>query len=121
MTDTIATYLLMLLRMSIQIQAQGVHLCRFRYYQDFGHVCVDLYPHGAGSGEDSHWLLHTKTGEPIVQILSTARIGRRDSVSRTFPATEEAVLACLERAATELRGYVSGSISDPIREARHAA
>jgi len=119
MTDTIATYLMMLLRMSIQVQAQGKHLASFTHYDELGRVTVRVYPNGAGSGHETDWHLSEQPG--IVYICSTARIGEPDRTSRTCPSTEAGVIACLERAASELKAYVDGSISDPIQEARHAA
>ena len=117
MTDTIATYLMMLLRMSIQVQAQGEHRCWFRYYEDGGRVTIWVYPNANRRTDLADWICRPE----VVHIRSSARIGARDSDTRTYPATEAAVIACLERAATELKAYVDGSISDPIQEARHAA
>jgi len=117
MTDTIATYLMMLLRMSIQIQAQGKHLCCFRYYEDAGRATVWLLPSAQGTATRPDWI----SMPGVIHIRSTAEIGSRDPDTRTYPSTEAGVIACLERAATELKAYVDGSISDPIQEDRHAA
>ncbi|GGC87213.1 hypothetical protein [Halopseudomonas salina] len=119
MTDTIATYLMMLLRMSIQIQTQGKHLAEFNYWENLGRVSVRVLSNGAGTVHEGKALSIDISG--VVHIRSTARIGEIDPESRTYPSTEAGVIACLERAATELKAYVDGSISDPIQEARHAA
>lgn len=119
MTDTIATYLMMLLRMSIQIQAQGKHLAEFNYWHNLGTVSVRVLPCGAGTVHEGKVL--SLDVAAVIHIASPARIGEYDRTSRTYPSTEADVIACLERAATELKAYVDGSISDRIQEASHAA